>query len=597
MVNADEQDYRRNTESQVVAARDPASRERPNAGREIVSSESIGAGISSLHGQAAADLMNELVRVFKVRRLYDPGHPQRVETESAATARVDELLNTVGPIELEVKEDTFQWLDEIVYRRPTGTDSLAFLMYREGLRKLSFHPGLVEDELAIFLDNVAASATTGFESELIARLWEERLLHIRYTYVERLADREWVPAKPELVPEVDSDEDVPTLDLDDEDRIDVTRLPLIHESEPNLYRLDDQDMAYLERQLHAEQERGVLEQVLTCMRELVLNPPHEDPSPILGALEEIQNGLLERNEFEAVQTMHELFQPCVDEDQANVRAQETFGQMRTQSLATKVLEQLTVRLEAGQVTDADVAGFYRVFGTGNMATLLAGLPDFKRLCQRPILAETFVELNESDPEALIASMEGTDHSAARSAAYLAGLISDQRLLEPLGRMLTRPEAKLRREALLALKQFEDPRALALIAERVDDSDPAIRLYALRHVIGHRYTLALEGVASLINSRELSDRSPAERRLFFEAYGTLGGSTVVDSLARRLRRRGGFFRRVDPEGAFNAAIGLLATETVTGREILERASESGSPHVRQAARRALDGDTGKVGYRT
>ncbi len=561
-----------------------------------MSSESIGAGISSPHAHAAAELMNELVRVFKGRRLYDPGHPQRLETEAAATARIDELLNTFGPIELEIKEDTFQWLDEIVYRRPTGTDSLAFLMYREGLRKLAFYPGLVEDELAIFLDNVAASARVGFESELIARLWEERLLHIQYSYVERLADREWVPAKPELVPEVGSDEDVPTLDLDDEDRIDVTRLPMIHESEPNLYRLDDEDLAYLERQLRAEQERGVLEQVLSCMRELVLNPPHEDPSPILGALEEIQDGLLERNEFDAVQGMHELFKPCVDESQADVRAQETFGQMRAQSLATKVLEQLSMRLEAGQVTDAEVAGFYQVFGTGNIAVLLAGLPDFKRLCQRPILAETFVQLAESDPEALVASMEGENLGAAGSAAYLAGLLGDPSLVDPLGKMLARREAKLRREALLALKQFEDPRALGLIAERVDDSDPAIRLYALRHVIGRRYSLALQRVASLVNSRELSDRSPAERRLFFEAYGALGGSTVVDSLARRLRRRGGFFRRVDPEGAFNAAVGLLATETVTGREILQQASESGSPHVRQAARRALSGDTGKVDHR-
>jgi hypothetical protein len=499
--------------------------------------------------------MNELVRVFKVRRLYDPGHPQRLETESAATARIDELLNTFGPLELEIREDTFQWLDEIVYQHPTGTDSLAFLMYREGLRKLAFYPGLVEDELAIFLDNVAASATAGFESELIARLWEERLLHIRYSYVERLADREWVPAKLDLVPDVDSDEDVPTLELDDDDRIDITRFPLIYESEPNLYRLDDEDMAYLEQQLHREHERGALTQVLSCMRELVINPPHEDPTPILEALNEIQHALLERNEFEAVQEMHELFQPCVDEGQADARAQETFGQMRAASLGTRVLEQLSVRLEAGQSTEADVAAYYRIFGTRNVSALLAGLPDFKRLCQRPILAETFVELAESDPEALVASMESTDRSAARSAAYLAGLMSDSRLIEPLGKMLTRPDSKLRREALL-----------------------------------------LKRVASVINSRELSDRSSAERRLLFEAYGKLGGSTVVHSLSRRLRRRGGFFRRVDPEGAFNAAVGLLATHTVTGREILEQASESGSPHVRQAARRALDGDLEKVGQR-
>ncbi len=561
-----------------------------------MTNESLTARISSPHAQAAAELMNELVRVFMVRRLYDPGHPQRLETESAATARIDELLNTFGPLELEIREDTFKWLDEIVYQRPTGTDSLAFLMYREGLRKLAFYPGLVEDELAIFLDNVAASATAGFESELIARLWEERLLHIRYSYVERLADREWVPAKPELVPDVGSDEEVPTLELDDDDRIDITRLPLIHESEPNLYRLDDEDMAYLEQQLHREHERGALTQVLSCMRELVLNPPHEDPTPIFEALNEIQQGLLERNEFEAVQEMYALFQPCLEEGRADARAVESFGQMRAASLGPRVLEQLSARLEAGQMTDDDVSAYCRTFGARNVSALLAGLPDFKRLCQRPILAEAFVELAESDPDALVASMEGSDHSAARSAAYLAGLMCDQRLIEPLGKMLARRESKLRREALLALKVFEHPRAIELIAESIDDSDPAIRLYALRHVIGHRYTLALKRVASMINSRELSDRSSAERRLLFEAYGTLGGSTVVDSLSRRLRRRGGFFRRVDPEGAFNAAVGLLATQTVTGREILQQASESGNPHVRQAARRALDGDPEKVGQR-
>lgn len=534
----------------------------------------------------AAQLVNELVRVFKVRRLYGAGHPQRIDIEASATARIRSVLDEAGPIELEIAEDMLLHEEEEVYRHDPGPESLAFLLFREGLRQIAFYPGLEADEAAAFLDHVAAtSLAPDTESDLVARLWEEKLVHIQYLFVERFADQEWLPPAAGRVDE-DAARERPAIRLVAEDRADVADPRVLHDADGTLYFLDDEDLASLQAELEEEKDRTLMNEYLTCMRELLLAPVHEDPTPIVGALAEIQASFLGQGAFEAVRAMHVLFEPCLKRAQADDRVRWAFAEMHRAALDRDVLARLAVWLDGGAAREAEVAAYYRMFGGDDLPALLAGVPDLKKLCQRPLFGETFTHLAHDNLPSLRAAIAASDPDLASAAAYLAGLLADPSLVEPLGAALDAQESRVRLEALLALKHFDDERAVEHVARRVEDPDPAIRLYALRHLVARRFAPALPHVAALLRQPAEGERPLAERRLLFEAYGALGGASVVGELAGRLGRRWLFFRKADSEETACVLIGLAATRTDSARQHVEKAAGSRDPLVQRVARQTL-----------
>jgi hypothetical protein len=531
----------------------------------------------------AAQLVNELVRVFKVRRLYAAGHPQRIEIEASATARVRALLDEAGSIELEIVEDALLHEEEVVYHHDPGPESLAFLLFREGLRQIAFYPGLEAEEAAALLDHVAGtSMAPDTESDLVARLWEEKLVHIRYLFVERFADQEWLPPAAARVGE-ETRREQSLVRLVAEDRTELEEPPVLQEAEATLYFLDDEDLAALQAELEEEKDRTLINEYLTCMRELLLAPVHEDPAPILDALAEIQASFIGQGAFEAVRAMHVLFEPCLEADD---RLRQAFHEMRRAALDRAVLARLAVQLDGGAAREAETAAYYRMFGGDDLGALLSGVPDLKQLCQLPVFGETFAQLAAENLPALRAAVAAEEPDLASAAAYLAGLLADSSLIEPLGAALDAQESRVRLEALLALKHFDDERAVEYIARKVDDQDPAIRLYALRHLIACRYAPALPQVATLLRHPSQGERALTERRLLFEAYGSLGGASVVDELASRLRRHWWFFQRADSEERACALIGLAATRTESARAYVKKAADSRDPLVQRVARQAL-----------
>ena len=77
---------------------------------------------------------------------------------------------------------------EIVYESHDRKDSLAFFLYRDGLRRLSLHPEVERTELTAFLTCLNRVALhENDQDDLVTLLWERDFHGIRYFAVEELA--------------------------------------------------------------------------------------------------------------------------------------------------------------------------------------------------------------------------------------------------------------------------------------------------------------------------------------------------------------------------------------------------------------------------
>jgi hypothetical protein len=535
---------------------------------------------------AATELVQELVRVFKVRRLYGPRHPQRIEVESVAARRLAALLKEESAVELEIRETSLIAGGEVVYEQPPGPESLANVLFREGLRQIVFHDGLTAEELGGFLDEVWMASqhrTADDEFDLVARLWEKRFVHIRYLFVETLSDEEWEPPAEKRLSE--SEREALQVSLTEEDLTALSRPPTVLLADPTLYFLDDEDMAELQGGLEDEKGRALFSEVLTCVRELLLDPVVDDLTPALEMIEEIHAEYMRDQIFRRVIELEEIFQPYLASPTATEEARAAFARMKASALSESNLNRLGARLLAGELDEGEAGRFVRAFGAGQLRALLAGLPEIKRICQFPAMGSAFVEIAATDPAGLREALTGDDHQVAGAGAFIVGMTGDTRFLDALGEALAAGDPEVRREALLALKSFGGGQALEYVSRAVDDADPSIRLYALRHLVSHRYAPAMPRVSERM-ARLDAERSLTEQRLLYEAYGALGGEEVVDDLVSRFRRRKGLFRKRDPEEAACVLIALGATGAPTAREVVEQAVADRHPLVARVAGQVL-----------
>ena len=311
-------------------------------------------------GATATELVQEIVRVFKVRRLYGEGHPQRRETEALAARRIGALLAEEAAIALDVHETTLRAAGEVVYEQSPGPDSLAHILFREGLRQIVFHDGLTADELGAFLDEVALASQQRTEDEfdLVARLWEKRFVHVRYSFVEALADEEWRPPVEDRLARGDLESF--QVQLSEEDMTALDRPPTVLLADPTLYFLDDEDMAELQGGMEEEKGRALFSDVLTCVRELLFDPVVEDVTPAVEMIEEIHAEYLGDQIYRRVIEIHEIFASYLESAGCDPAAREGFSRMRDAVLDPATLSRLGRQLLAEEIDDAEAASFLRV---------------------------------------------------------------------------------------------------------------------------------------------------------------------------------------------------------------------------------------------
>ena len=137
-----------------------------------------------------AELLQSLVKALRAFQIYLPNNPvyQRAVQQLAAAfapvwAATDELV-------LRVAETDFVWEEQVVYHQLSKSESVAWMLYKDGLRVLTLKRGVEEGEIERFLDlvNRARFLTTDAPDDLLTLLWEEEFLWIAYEFAEPFAD-------------------------------------------------------------------------------------------------------------------------------------------------------------------------------------------------------------------------------------------------------------------------------------------------------------------------------------------------------------------------------------------------------------------------
>ena len=137
--------------------------------------------------QSAREVFNELSRLIKSITLYGAEHQSSLNFRSRFFEVMTQGLSHGDPIMVEVQTYALMIADQVIYEDDKMDGNFIYRFYNDGIRSLTFKPGIKSDEVdqllnIFFLD---WSSPTLFEDDAVTIMWSKNFNYIDYTVATR----------------------------------------------------------------------------------------------------------------------------------------------------------------------------------------------------------------------------------------------------------------------------------------------------------------------------------------------------------------------------------------------------------------------------
>lgn len=541
------------------------------------------------------ELLLTLSKALRAYQLYDENNPVYQRFVSALAGAFEALWAELPSLALFVEEDRLLLDDVEVYTPQSRTDSLAFLLYKDGIRALEFRPG-IEDEVEALLQ-VLLRARHGRDDgdDLITLFWEADLQNLRYQFVDLTAEGYELPQAGEgaTLPMLQA---VVEGELGPAGGRSAEAAPAGAVSQddfnPTLYALDASEMDRIRMEVRLEMERDIRTDVVSALMDRLEEPENpERQRVILGALHTLLPSLLSGGHLRhAALILRELRVLEQGEGFLAPHLARQLTALLDEISAPETVHEVVRALEDGTLRPApgDLGDFLAELRAGALAPLLRASEHIELREIQPVLRGAVEGIARKNPDRTRALLSDPDPVVVAGAARLVGRLGVPEAGGALAELTRHPEAAVRLAAIEATAELRASTAAAALVDALRDPDRDVRMAAARALGTLRYRPAAARFREIVLSKEVRKAEVSEKIAFFEGYGRLGDPEAVAVLDRLLNGRGFLGRREPPELRACAALALGQVGTTEAMSALRAAEEEADAVVRSAVGRALRG---------
>jgi HEAT repeat protein len=577
--------------------RTEAKPERPFEvrGELVLSTETPVTAAPDLPAQLVEELLRTLVKAVRAFQMYLPNNPVYQRSIDQLRASFNPIWSMVQELPLKVVETDLTWGDNVVYHQPSKSDSFAWMLYKDGLRFLTFRPGVEDDEIVAFLQTVvrARLLTADAGDDLLTLLWERDFHFLDYRFAEIVTDTLPVmdPQALDLGAGVDPYQQANTQQKIRDDLGQITRgIVDLDEFDSTLYFLDEAEILSLKQQMDHEYTRDIRTAALSALLDVFeLQPATATREEVIAILEAIFPNFLNRGEFRVVawllRELRLIGSRAAAIDEAVRRKLDSFEtRLSEPSILAQMLQ--VVEEAVGVANKEDLTELLKELRVPALEPLLIHLPTVRNDEARKILEEAADRIARGHFDELLAILKARTSNGLVGAIRVTQRLANPTAVAPLGDLVGHQDAAVRLAAVETLGTLGTPGALSLLERAVDDPDRAVRLAAVSVVSARAFKGALKRLEAAVTGKGPHELERAEKRQFFEAYALVAGSGGLPLLGEILEPRGLFRRKESPETRTCAAYAIARIRSDDARTLLERATQDKELSVRNAAARAL-----------
>ncbi|MGI9040039.1 MAG: HEAT repeat domain-containing protein [Gemmatimonadales bacterium] len=557
-----------------------------------------------LPASQVAELIQGVVKALRAFHMYLPNNPIYQRSTDNLRVAFRPIWAATDALVLTVVETDFVWEDQVVYHQLNKSESLAWGLFKDGMRALTIRQGAEEEEFPRFLEviNRARYLAADAGDDLLTLLWAEEFEFIEYRFIE--FSGEGGGALPEQTGTYNAQgggEGPGSGGAEAEAR--ERRARAAEESPPRpkgvvalddfdstLYFLEESEINYIAREVDEEYRRDVRGAALSALFD-ILEVHGDGPTrtEILGVLEQLFPNFLNARDFRIAATVLRESKTIA----SRATALETEQAERLERFVTKLSEPAIVSQLLQSLDEApalagepDVAELLKELRSSALEPVLTWIPNLSSAPLRALLEKIADRLAETNGAEVLRILRDPQSEALASVVALCGRLNLTQAIPGLSDTAVHPDPVVRLATVQVLAQLGTPSALALVDKAIDDADRGVRIAAVRVAGGRGYKGALRRVEAVVLGKTIKEMDLTEKMAFFEAYGAIAGPSGLNPMSGLLLSRGLLKLKQSSETRACAAIALGRIRTAEARQVLERAADDKDLVVRNAVSRAL-----------
>jgi hypothetical protein len=552
------------------------------------------------------ELVHTLLKALRATQIYLPNNPIYQRAVDGIRSAFVPVWEVMDDLTFSITESDFIWDGQSVYHQTSRSESLAWTLYKDGLRLLTFRRGVETDEIIRFLEVVSRvrALTADAEDDLLTLLWEQDFQLVHYTFSEVSSDAP-PPAVSGPPPTgfvaagdagaVVTAEDVRARNHDAVAEDAETPRPAgvvrLEDFDPTLYFLDEPEIAYVAREMKKEYDQDLRANVMAFLYDLFeIQTAPEVRDEILTILESFPVYLLAAGDLRAVAQMLRETKVLALRGRALDEAHRARLERFARELSEPgVVAELLRAIDEATVppSEADLTELFRELRGSALEPVMVWLPRASNEAAREMLERVAVQLAEANPAEILRILGSPESDALAAAIALSGRLRLQPSVPGLAQNLGHGDAQIRLGAAQALGAIGSPGSFAALERGLTDADREVRLYAVRVLGGRAHRGALKAVEAVVHAKNAEELDLTERQAFFEAFAVIAGTAALAPLAELVQGGSGLFKRKANGGTRACAIAAIARiKHPDVRGIVEKAAQDKDAVVRNAANRAL-----------
>ena len=498
---------------------------------------------TTVEPQLVDALMQAVVKGLRATQLYLPNNPvyqQAIQNVRAAFASVwqetDELV-------LGVTESDLVLDKRPVLSQPSRSESVAWVLFKDGVRSLTFLRGAQEEEIQRFLGVIhkARQLTSDADDDLLTLLWEQDFQYVRYDFVE-LATGDVVPiprAPNEPPPATQGQVGAPVVEEmpapgQPPGESEQVRQQVVEEAatpEPpkglvgledfdsTLYFLDDKERVYLTQEIEREYQQDLRGNVLAMLFDVLeLQTYSTVRAELISIVESFIPYLLAIGDFRSVAAI------CTELRSVLQRARDLLPEHRQQlsDIPAKLsqqeaLAQLLQSLDEASVHPSveELGELFRELRPQALETVLAWMPKLSNQRVRELASSAAQRLAQAHPTEVSRVLGHRDEAVLLQAVKLVAQLKLPPVAPALGALFETATTVVKVAVVEALAAIGTAGAMQQLEKVVDDGDRDVRIAAVRVLAARGHRNVLGRIEAAVDGKALREADLTEKMAFFE----------------------------------------------------------------------------------
>ena len=548
--------------------------------------------------------MQVISKGMRATQLYMPNNPVYQRAVDNIRTAFRQIWQATDDLNFDIGETEMRWEDRSVYSQDQRNESIAWTLFKDGVRSLSFKPGVEDVEIVRFLAVLqqAKNLQADAPDDLLTLLWAEDFQFVTYTFRE-LASENAVPIERSGGATIGGGGGTPGGDAGPGDAATIRRqveeeappkresLVSIDDFDTTLYFLDDKEIEYLHKEVEREYSQDLRGNVLAMLFDLLeLQTYGTVRAELISIVENFIPYLLGAGDFRSVAFILRECKIILQRARELIpEHRQTLEGLPARLSQPDALSQLLQSLDeaTSHPSEEELSDLFGELGAEALGTLMAWLSKLHNERVKNLVQNSAERLAQSHAAEVLKALASTDPVVQLEMVRLAGRLKLPGAPDGMGPLLDRGERELKIAVVEALTTIASPNAMRLLEKAIDDSERDVRIHAVKFLGQRGHRNAFPRIEAAVMGNTLKDSDLTEKMAFFEAYGALAGAAGIATLEKLLVGKGGLLaRKEDPETRACAAMALGKIRTPAARDILQKVSQDKEALVRNAVSRAL-----------